>query len=151
MLAIREATRADSDPIRTVHGAAIRDLRGRYYTDAELAAWAERDPTTHLEEGSVCVVLEFQGEVVGFAALAPAVSELTAVYVAPQHNRTGVGRRLVSDLESRARDRGLSTLHLVTPITASFFHLRMGYRSVDSAVYETEGPPLDAVLMEKSI
>lgn len=149
MLTIREAARTDADRIRAVHADAVRDLRGRYYTDEELAAWAAEDPTVHLDE--LCVVLEFDGEVVGFAALAPAVSELTAVYVDPSSNRTGVGRQLVADLESRARDRGLRELHLVTPLTASFFCLRTGFRPVETAVYETEGEPLDAYLMEKPL
>jgi predicted N-acetyltransferase YhbS len=81
----------------------------------------------------------------------PIVPDLTAVCVAPEHDRTGVGRRLVTGLEGRASERGLSTLHLVTPITAALFHLRIGYRPAAPAVFETAGEPLEAVLMGKSL
>lgn len=149
MVAIRSARPADASRVAAIHDAAVRDLRGRHYTDDELEAWADVDPTAYLD--GEAVVAEFDGEVVGFAALAPAVSEVEAVYVHPSHKRCGMGKLLLSDLETRASERGLSALHLVAPLTAAFFCLRCRYRPVERTATEAGGAWLDAVLMEKAL
>lgn len=149
MVAIRSARPADASRVAAIHDAAVRDLRGHYYTDEELEQWAAVDATASLE--AVAVVAEFDDDIIGFAAFDPTVSEVEAVYVDPAYKRTGVGKLLLSALESRARERGLSALHLVAPLTATFFCLRCRYRPVEQTATEAGGAWLDAMLMEKRL
>lgn len=149
VVAIRDARPADAARVAAVHDAAVRDLRGRHYTDEEVETWASVDATAYLDREAV--VAEFDDDVVGFAALDPAVSEVEAVYVHPSHKRSGVGKLLLSDLERRASERGSSTLHLVAPLTATFFCLRCRYRPVERTATEAGGAWLDAMLMEKDL
>lgn len=58
---------------------------------------------------------------------------LRSVVIAPEHRRTGLGRRVVTAAEQQARDEGIGELYLLTETAIDWF-LRLGYVAVPREV-----------------
>lgn len=115
-------------------------------TDASIAALL-RNP-----DDEIRVVAEWQGEIVGFAALVAAKHELRACYVCPRAARRGIGTALVRELERIARDRGLDRLEFVSSLTAEPFYRRLGYAAQGSVEHTlSSGIEMAAVAMHKTL
>lgn len=140
---VRDATTADTAAIRRVHVDSITGLGTESYTARQVEAWAEgcetADYETPVESPEMtCLVAERQA-IVGFAVLdhtepeayaADADAEITAVYVTPDVVREGVGSRLYTELESRARSADIETLALSASRNAVAFYDAHGYDRV---------------------
>jgi amino-acid N-acetyltransferase len=101
---------------------AVRDL----LTDAGL-------PLDGAAEAFASGVLATDGDrLVGCAAIEPyaGAALLRSVAVAPDQRGTGVGTRLVHAVEDLARERGATTLILLTE-TAEPWFARLGYTAID--------------------
>lgn len=152
-MAVRDATPADAEAVRSVHEASIRELGTQAYSREQVDAWAagcesadyaaaiEADDTTYL-------VAEHEGEVVGFGSLSHATpdgyeasvdAEVTGVYVHPDVARDGVGTRLYRELERRARAAGRETLGLQASRNAVPFYDAHGYERVAEHDHEFSG------------
>ena len=146
MVDVRDATPSDRSAIRDVHVASVQGLAAEAYGDAVVEAWAKEDDR-HLEgydvdsAASVFLVAVADGKVVGFGELADgpgateaydlaADGEIRAVYVAPEYAGEGVGAALLGELESRGRDRGVSTVALTASVNAAGFYESHGYERV---------------------
>lgn len=80
-------------------------------------------------------VLELDGKLAGAAALEGTESTgrlLRSVVIAPAHQRRGLGRDLVAQVEREARDEGIEQLVLLTE-TAQALFARLGYKVIDRA------------------
>jgi amino-acid N-acetyltransferase len=80
------------------------------------------------------IVLRDAGTVVGAGALEPfgSAALLRSVVVAGDRRGTGLGARIVAELESRARGAGMDRLVLLTQTAREFFAAR-GYKAIDRA------------------
>jgi amino-acid N-acetyltransferase len=80
---------------------------------------------------ATAVVARESGEVVGCAALEPygAAGLLRSVCVVEVLRGTGIGQRLVAEVESLAAETGVTTLYLLTETAAEWF-ARLGYSTV---------------------
>lgn len=101
----------------------IRDVASRYYsrpaTDAEIEAGLAQHPTDDMEppHGFFLVATTDTDSTCGCVALArvdAAVGEVRRLHVDPATRRQGLGRRLMLDVEARARHMGLTALRLDT-------------------------------------
>ncbi len=75
-----------------------------------------------------CVVDELDGGIQGVGLLHRS-GELRLFYVAPGHERRGVGRSIHEALVSHAQIWGLAKLHLESTSVARRFYESLGYRS----------------------
>src|SRR5829696_4921312 len=75
------------------------------------------------------VVATEGGRVLGLAALVG--DEVRRVYVRPDAQRRGVGRRLMAELEREGRARGLGELRLTAGASAAGFYARLGYERLE--------------------
>ena len=90
-------------------------------------------PTADLESAQPeFTVIRENGEVVAAGALQPFGSSalLRSVVVAPDRRRTGLGRRVLGELERKARTARIVQLVLLTQ-TAKDFFARQGYRVIE--------------------
>jgi GNAT superfamily N-acetyltransferase len=88
-------------------------------------------------------VAERIGQIVG--VIGYAAGSVRSLFVAPDHQGSGVGRRLVAEVESLARKAGLLSLTVAASMTAIGFYQRCGFeelRPVDPA-------GIDMMLMHK--
>lgn len=147
---VREATTSDADAIADVHYRSIVELGPESYSQRQVDAWAEGcEPAGYAEtmthEDVAFLVAERGDAIVGFGTLVLAApdeyaadpdAEITAVYVAPDAAREGVGTQLYEELERRAREQGVGTLGLWASRNAVPFYERQGYERVTEHVNE---------------
>lgn len=178
---VRPATRADVEAVYDLHVASIRAFGPSAYDERQVTAWAETpfagvdDHYPVGEPGHQFVVAcvdppeggprsegavggasrEQAGELAGFGHLAVDEREVRAVYVHPDHARSGVGSALLAHLEGVAYGRGLSALELTASLNAVPFYRQAGYDPVAEAVHRTSGggveAELDVVVMRKAL
>lgn len=147
---IREAVPSDSEAVYRVHVASIAELGVEGYTQEQVDAWAQgcesADYSAAIDSETLdFVVAEDDGEVVGFGSLryespegyeTTVDAEVTAVYVHPAVARNGVGSKLYTELEHRARERGVRTLGLSVSLNAVAFYESHGYERVREYTHE---------------
>jgi Acetyltransferases len=153
---LREAVPDDAPRMRDVHLASIEALGPQAYSDEQVAAWAhERDPAEYPIETDETHVLvaeadgdtnsEGRDRIVGFGWLKPEADdylevavdgEITTLYVHPAVAREGVGTRLYTELEAKARRRGVESLGLWASRNAVPFYEAQGYRRVTDHTIE---------------
>lgn len=167
---VREAEPADAEEIRRVHYASIRELGTQAYSQEQVEAWASgcesADYTSVVESDELeCVVAEADGEIVGFGTLkigtpaeyeAEADAEVTGVYVHPSAAREGVGTRIYTDLERRARSHDVQVLRLSASRNAVSFYEAHGYERVreythEFSSHESTGVTGEVVEMRKDL
>jgi len=74
------------------------------------------------------VVAEAAGDIVGVAMMHES-GEITLCYLVPEVRFTGIGKALLAELESRARQLELGELRLHSTKTARAFYARNGFES----------------------
>ena len=160
-VAIRLASLSDASAIAAIYNQGIAGRGATFETTprstADIAGWfehAERYPTLVVEQG---------GAVVGWANLSAYRSRACyagiaefSIYVDPQAQGHGLGRRLLESLVDAARERGYwKLLSRIFPFNAASRALcrACGFREV--GVYEKhgrlDGQWLDVVIVERLI
>jgi GNAT superfamily N-acetyltransferase len=86
-------------------------------------------PAEQIAAGGV-FVLEQEGTIVGFSAILPREdgdTELDALFVEPDIQRRGIGRRLIEHCAAVARSAGSRSLHVIGNAHAKEFYLSCGF------------------------
>jgi GNAT superfamily N-acetyltransferase len=106
----------DAEAVWTLHDAALEDVA----VHGGRGPWEEdlRDiPAAYLEPGGEFLVALADGKLMGMAGLlrlSPREAEIKRMRVHPDFQRRGLGRRLLRELEDRARALGFQRLRLDT-------------------------------------
>jgi putative acetyltransferase len=160
-LVVREATVEDARAIIQAHYDAVHTTAARDYETDVLDEWSavvddrvapmqqqiEKNP-----DGSLMLVAEVDGRVVGFGEIVPTAGELRAVYVSSECGRNGVGRALLNELEIRARQFGVPKLWLDSSLTAEPFYRAHGYQSDERTEHRLRsGRMMPCVKMHKNL
>jgi putative acetyltransferase len=154
---IRTATEDDVPEIRQVIRAAILGLASRDYPREVLENWGVNSPAAVTRQQQA--IRQFReltwvavtgNTIVGFSALDPQQGVVSAVYVAAERARSGIGTRLLAAGEQKARVLGITRLTLTSSVNAEPFYRRHGYASVGECTHVlATGVPMRAVRMEK--
>ncbi|HXP63990.1 MAG TPA: GNAT family N-acetyltransferase [Steroidobacteraceae bacterium] len=86
-------------------------------------------PAEQISAGGV-FVLEEDGAIAGFYAILPREdgdTDLDALFVEPQIQRRGIGRRLIEHCAKTARSGGSKGLHVIGNLHAKEFYLSCGF------------------------
>ena len=132
----------------------------RLQTRASLANEGDRDallahpdaievPVEQIAEGRV-FVSEWEGEIVGFAAIEPRTdgqSELDGLFVEPRMQCRGIARSLVEHCAEVVRKRGSTAIHVVGNPHATGFYSACGFEVIGTT--ETRFGP--GILMRKPV
>lgn len=128
-LTIRPARLADAPALAAAMRAAIQAVPPGAHPAPALAAWARLPPLYHRwamgPGGESYRVAERAGRVVGYAARRG--PELTALFVRPRAQRTGVGRALVAAIARNARRAGARSLRVDAALGAAPFYRALGF------------------------
>jgi GNAT superfamily N-acetyltransferase len=106
-------------------------------------------PADQIAAGGV-FVLEQDGAIVGFSAILPREdgdTELDALFVEPQIQRQGIGRKLIEHCAAVARSAGSRALHVIGNEHARAFYLSCGFEILGP--FETRFG--SALLMRKAL
>ncbi len=105
--------------------------------------------------GTVAFVVENQGELIGYSmsTVGKEGFHITNIAIAQEHQRMGIGSRLMHILENIARERGCSRAYLEVRITnksAIKMYEKLGYKIAHvQKLYYMDGD--DAYVMEKEL
>lgn len=98
------------------------------------------------------MVAELGDRIVGYASLWS--DSIQAVYVDPYCSRRGIGRELVSALESHARNSLNPVLKVTSSLNAEPFYRACGFQRVEQTVtnyWQFQSVDIPVVLMEKQL
>ena len=159
-ITIRTAEFGDARAILEVHRSAVLETAARHYDSNTLNAWAasledsaiDRMAKIITTKHELILVAQSDERVVGFGSIVPESHELRAVYVHPRFGRAGIGGRLLTALESLARQRQLSELTMDASLNAEAFYARHGFVLVARGEHALRGGTLmRCVKMRKAL
>jgi GNAT superfamily N-acetyltransferase len=160
MITVRSLGPDDWQVIRSIRLRALLDAPYAFTSDHEheasfdQATWEDRATTCHwfvAFDGNVAVGVV--GGMPGWSA-EPSERELVAMWVAPTHRKSGIGRLLVDRVAEWARDAGATRLCLgVTPGNgrAREAYLRMGLRPSGKSMPIWRDPMARIEIMEQNL
>jgi len=159
---LREATPADVDRLCEVNSAAIETLGSEPYDERQIAAWKSGvGPELYPIEAAETqfLVAESDERVVGFGWMKPKADdyftidvggEITGMYVHPNAARSGVGTRLLDELERVVCDDSVESLGLWASLNAVPFYEKHGYEPMgEQALEYDDGTELPVEEMRK--
>lgn len=160
-LTIRAATPDDYSTVRYVHERAVLAFMAPHLSEEETGAIAQHlraaAYTEALMEGALFAGV-LNGQIVGTAAWSAsddsgATARIGGIFVDPMFAASGIGRRLVADVESRALQSGFDRFTLRSTVNAVPFFQRVGYVIASHGVTPVAGSKLviPVAFMRKSI
>jgi putative acetyltransferase len=155
MLELRKAVADDIEEIWAVRTLAIRGGCQRHYSDDDVQRWA--NVTVHSGFPRIVAETEFYvitdgARLAGFGFVDPATAELGGMFVHPKFQGQGLGRRILSALEVRAKRADLKSLWLISTLNAEPFYASAGFHSHGRSKWNhPNGFELDCVKMSKEL
>ena len=100
-------------------------------------------------QSSYFIVALIDNKVVGTGSLDG--NEIKAVFVDPDHQRRGIGRIIMGELERYAKSQGLREIILNSSITAFEFYKKLNYKLVEESIRGYQGDNVITYLMKKRL
>ena len=133
----------------TVHEVNIRD-----YTTAQVDAWAPADTDIQIWMQSLSSKLTFVAEegdtIAGFGEL-EANGHIDRFYCHKDFQRQGIGKLILTQIESKAQELRLKKLFTEASITARSFFEAQGFMMIREQEVERRGQKIINFAMEKNI
>ena len=153
-LAMRPMLPADVPLLAEIFRAAIEDLAGDDYSEAQQEAWAsaadDEEQFGARLAGELTLVATYGGAAVGFAALADN-TRIDMLYVHPAAAGQGAGAMLTDALEKLATSRGAKELTVDASDTARGFFEKRGYAAQQRNTVSLNGEWLANTTMKKPL
>src|ERR1700687_2944369 len=151
--ALRPLLAADIPVLAAIFAAAIEELPGDDYSEAQQEAWAsaadEEDQFGKRLASELTLVATLQNSPVGFAALKGA-DHIDMLYVHPGAAGRGVGSMLTDALEKLAGSRGAKALTVDASDNAQEFFAKRGYVATRRNTVTVNGEWLANTTMQKT-
>ena len=152
--ALRPFLAADTPMLAAIFVAAIQELTGDDYSEAQQEAWA----ATAADEaafgkklaGELTLIATLQNSPVGFASLKGA-DQIDMLYVHPSVSGQGVGATLCEALEKLAAARGTRNLSVDASDNALDFFRKRGYVAKQRNSVTVNGEWLANTTMQKTL
>lgn len=144
----RPARDGDAGAISQVIVAALRETNARDYAPEIIARLEKNFSAAAVREliGKQKMFVAVLGQqVAGTASLDG--SMVRSFFVAPDAQGMGIGSRLLVEVESAAREAGITTLTLQSSVTAEQFYAKRGFRALCDSYYGDER----TIIMERDV
>lgn len=145
---------ADLTEILTLFYDTVHRVNRADYSEAQLDAWAPRDPDRDSWQESLLahhsLTARADGQIVGFGDLDPS-GYLDRLYVRWDRQREGIAAALCDALEAHARSLGCPTVNTHASVTARPFFEHRGYRLIYPQQVERRGQCLTNYVMAKPL
>ncbi|MBR1142687.1 GNAT family N-acetyltransferase [Bradyrhizobium sp. AUGA SZCCT0240] len=152
--ALRPFLAADTPVVAAIFVAAIQELTGDDYGEAQQEAWAsaadDEEQFGKKLAGELTLIATLQNSPVGFASLKGA-SHIEMLYVHPSAVGQGVGAMLCDALEKLAGGRGAKILTVDVSDNAQEFFLKRGYVAMQRNTVTINGEWLANTTMQKTL
>ena len=145
---------ADTPVLAAIFVAAIEELTGDDYGEAQQQAWAavadDEDAFGKRLAGELTLIATLQNSPVGFAAL-KGTDHIDMLYVHPGAAGQGVATVLVEALEKLAGARGAKSLNVDASDNATEFFAKRGYVAKQRNTVTVNGEWLANTTMQKTL
>jgi len=152
--ALRPYLASDTPMLAQIFVAAIQELTGDDYNEAQQEAWAaaaeDEDEFGKKLAGELTLIATLQNSPVGFASLKGA-DNIDMLYVHPSVAGQGVGAMLVDALEKLAGARGAKSLTVDASDNAADFFKKRGYVARQRNSVPRHGEWLANTTMQKQL
>jgi putative acetyltransferase len=152
--ALRPFLAADTPVLAAIFAAAIEELTGEDYSEAQQQAWAgaadDEEQFGKRLAGELTLIATLQNSPVGFAALKGA-DHIDMLYVHPSAVGQGVASMLIEALEKLAGGRGAKSLTVDASDNAESFFLKRGYVGKQRNTVTVNGEWLANTTMQKTL
>ena len=152
--ALRPYLASDTPMLAQIFVAAIQELTGDDYSEAQQEAWAaaaeDEDEFGKKLAGELTLIATVQNSPVGFASL-KGTETIDMLYVHPSVAGQGVGAMLVDALEKLAGARGAKALSVDASDTAVDFFRKRGYVAKQRNSVPRHGEWLANTTMQKQL
>src|SRR5437762_2758164 len=152
--ALRPYLAADAPMLAAIFTAAVQELTGDDYSEAQQEAWAAvaEDEAAFGKKlaGQLTLIATVQNAPVGFASLKGA-DHIDMLYVHPSVAGQGVASMLVDALEKLAGARGAKSLTVEASDTAEPFFKKRGYIAKQRNTVTVNGEWLANTTMQKTL
>jgi GNAT superfamily N-acetyltransferase len=169
---IRLATNSDLPALRELQERSLRVLGRHTYTATQIEAFIARIGTMddYLVSDGTYLVAQLEGEILGCGgwttrlpgyarharsdepAADPSRATIRSIFVEPLAARQGIGRQIMSAVESAMRGEGFRTAELGATDCGLGFYRRLGFRAVrEFAVGLGDGVDMHFTRMQKAI
>ncbi len=134
---VRRYRPSDHDPVWELHNVALNEV-GAHAGNGPWDDDLHHIEAEYIEAGGEFYVGSIDGRIVAMGALkrlSDACAEICRMRVHPEFQRRGLGTKMLSALEERARELGFRTLVLDTTVgqvAARSMYSRAGYEEVSS-------------------
>ncbi|MBE9165503.1 GNAT family N-acetyltransferase [Tychonema sp. LEGE 06208] len=149
---IRTYEIGDTQKIIKLFYDTVREVNIRDYTKAQVDAWAPADIDIESWTKSLSSKFTFVAEegdtIAGFGEL-EANGHIDRFYCHKDFQRQGVGKLILTQIESKAQDLGLKKLFAEASITAKAFFETQGFMAIKKQEVERRGKKLINFVMEK--
>jgi len=153
-LTIRAFQPGDALEIMRLFRDTVHNVNSRDYTPEQVEAWAPAlmdEPRWHERlRANFTYVAEAAGQIVGFSELERS-GRIATLYVHHRYQTQGIGSRLLSDMETRARALGARRLTAEASLTAYGFFQRRGFKLVRAQDVDLRGVSLRNFIMERPL
>ncbi len=152
--ALRPFLAADTPVLAAIFVAAIQELTGDDYSEAQQEAWAsaadDEEQFGNKLAGELTLIATLQNSPVGFASLKGA-DHIEMLYVHPSAVGQGAGAMLCEALEKLAGARGAKSLTADVSDNAQEFFLKRGYVAMQRNTVTLNGEWLANTTMQKAL
>ena len=152
---VRPARFSDREKIALTHKASIEALCAEHYGAQEIAGWVRViSPAIYSSaiQEKIMIVAEDDDQILGLGILDIQGQEVSAVYIHPKANGSGIGKKLLAELEKRAVENGLGRLSLCSTTNAKGFYEKCGYAGSETGCHELpNGVKLECIRMRKTL
>ena len=152
--ALRPFLREDIPVLAAIFVAAIEELTGDDYSEAQQQAWAsaadDEEQFGKRLAGQLTLIATLRNSPVGFASLKGA-DQIDMLYVHPSATGQGVASMLCEALEKLAGGRGAKSLTVDASDNAQQFFLKRGYVAMQRNTVTVNGEWLANTTMQKTL
>jgi putative acetyltransferase len=151
--ALRPFLASDVPMLATIFVAAVEELTGDDYSEAQQEAWmaaAEDDEFGRRLASDLTLIATLESSPVGFASLR-GNDHIRMLYVHPAVSGQGIATMLVDALEKLAAGRGAKSLTVDASDTAQNFFAKRGYTAKQRNSVTINGEWLANTTMQKTL
>lgn len=152
-ISVREFRLADLDSVKELINRTIDVCYNGFYLEEvmnyfDMYNW-DGNILKAARDGYI-VVVETQGKIVGTGSVIG--DTVLRVFIDPDHQKQGLGRVIMNELEKRAEANGVKILQLRALANARKFYESLGYSTVDRGLVEVDNDRhLEYYQMEKKL
>jgi len=140
-LQIRNISPDDVNEIITVHKKSVYGLCKEFYSQEQMRIWTDLFKHKFSNEGikdanNVGIVAIDNNKIIGYGFINLNDKEVNGIYLIPEFTNKGIGKMILSKLESIAQDHKLNELTLNSTLNAVHFYRECGYKKIREELFQ---------------